>query len=133
MTSTEIARAVLVAPKTTEIAIRGHTIRCDKPADLGGTDSGPMASEYLLAALASCTLTTMRKIAEKRKVELGSLACVTEMDFDDRGVVVAMRLRVEVGGTASDKDVETVFRLSEKACTISQLLSFPVHRALARG
>lgn len=119
--STERASGRLLAPKTTRVTIRQFELVCDKPAASGGTDRGPMASEYLLAALASCTLTTTHRIAEQRGVAL-QLEVDAEMDFDDRGEVVGFRLRERVRSSAPRQEVETVLRLSERVCTISKLL-----------
>ena len=36
------------------IAVRGHTLTVDQPADAGGEDSAPTPTELLVASLASC-------------------------------------------------------------------------------
>lgn len=119
--TTERASGRLVAPKTTRIQVRQFELIQDKPPESGGTDQGPMASEYLLAALVACTLTTARRIAEQRKVEM-TVEADAEMDFDDRGEIVGFRLIERVRSPADRKAVETVLALSERACTISKLL-----------
>ncbi|MFG2523524.1 OsmC family protein [Streptomyces sp. NPDC048527] len=37
---------------------RSHTVTVDRPADKGGSDTGPMGGEYLLLALGGCYLST---------------------------------------------------------------------------
>ncbi|MHB8586776.1 MAG: OsmC family protein [Thermoplasmatota archaeon] len=120
--STEIARGELLGPKSTRIQIRQFTLIQDKPPESGGNDRGPMASEYLLAALAACTLTTAARIAATRHVEM-TLRVETQMDFDDRGEVSGFRMTERVDSKAERKDVETVLNLTERACTISKLLA----------
>lgn len=102
--------------------------RTDRPADMGGQNEGPMASEHVLIALASCTATTAVKIAAKRSVELHDLAIETAMDFDDRGEVEAIRMRIDLESPNAEKDVLKVFDLAERACTISKLLALEVDR-----
>jgi uncharacterized OsmC-like protein len=129
MVSTERAVGELRSPKSTRLQVRQFTLIQDKPPASGGTDEGPMASEYLLAALASCTLTTAARIAEQRKVAM-SLVAEAEMDFDDRGEVTAIRLLEKVRSDAPPKDVETVLHLTERACTISKLLAVKPSRSV---
>jgi uncharacterized OsmC-like protein len=100
--------------------LRGRT---DRPHDMGGQNGGPMASEHLLIALASCQTTTAWKIAEKRSVDLRDVRIEAAMDFDDRGEVEGIRLRIEVESPSQEKDVAKVFELAERACTITKLLA----------
>ena len=97
--------------------------RTDRPVDMGGRNEGLMASEHVLVALASCQATTAIKIAEKRGVVLQDVRMEAAMDFDDRGEVEAIRLRIEVDSPSAGKDVAKVFELAERACTITKLLA----------
>jgi len=44
--------------KHIEVEIDGYTIRTDQPEEKGGTGVGPTPGTYLLAAVASCTVST---------------------------------------------------------------------------
>jgi putative redox protein len=57
----------------TDVRGRGHAIRVDEPPEYGGEDSGPMPTELLTAALASCFCVSMAWAARKRRVELPSV------------------------------------------------------------
>lgn len=116
-----------VAPKTTRATARHHTFFVDKPPASGGTDKGPMASEYFLAALASCHITTAHKVAEKRRVGLEHVRIRAGTWFEG-DLMTRVRLDIYVKGTLSDEDRETVFRLTERICTISQATKTPIER-----
>jgi len=55
---------------TTEVSGRGHVLRSDEPASVGGDDTGPMPTELLTAALASCFCLAIAWAANKRDIEL---------------------------------------------------------------
>lgn len=97
--------------------------RTDRPHEMGGQNGGPMASEHVLIALASCQTTTAWKIAEKRGVDLRDVRIEAAMDFDDRGEVEGIRVRIEAVSPSAEKDVAKVFELAERACTITKLLA----------
>ena len=58
----------------TEVSGRGHAIRVDEPPQFGGEDTGPMPTELLVAALASCFCLAVAWAAGKRRIPLGDLA-----------------------------------------------------------
>jgi len=39
-----------------DIAVRGHTLTVDQPADAGGEDAAPTPTELFVASLASCVV-----------------------------------------------------------------------------
>lgn len=130
MTSTEIVTARLADRHGVHWNARDLAGRTDRPLDMGGRNQGLMASEHVLVALASCQTTTAMKIAEKRSVRILDVRIEAAMDFDDRGEVSAIRLRIEVESPDAEKDVRKVFDLAERACTISKLLAMEPERVL---
>jgi putative redox protein len=61
------ATARLDSGYKTIIRVRNHTLIADEPVSDGGTDAGPSAKEYLLAALGACATITMKMYAERKK------------------------------------------------------------------
>src|SRR6266699_5528002 len=43
-----------VSGEAYEVAVRGHRVLVDQPADVGGQDSGPTPTELFVASLAAC-------------------------------------------------------------------------------
>lgn len=57
----------------TDVSGRGHHLRVDEPPEAGGTDTGPMPTELLTAALASCFCLAVAWAAGKRRIPLEDL------------------------------------------------------------
>lgn len=55
---------------TTSIQTKNHTFLADEPSSIGGSDFGPSPYEYLNAALAACTVMTLKMYAERKKWDL---------------------------------------------------------------
>lgn len=121
-----------VTPKTTRARARTHEFIVDKPAANGGTDRGPMASEYFLASLASCHITTAHKVAQKRRVPLERVR-IHARQWIDGDLLTRIHLDIQAVGPPSREELETVFRLTERLCTISQATKVPIERTLRLG
>ena len=55
---------------TTTIQTKNHALIADEPAHIGGNDFGPSPYEYLNAALAACTVMTLKMYAERKQWDL---------------------------------------------------------------
>ena len=126
MVDTEVVDVETITPKSTRAKARHHEFIVDKPS---GTDRGPMSSEYWAAALASCHITTAHKVAERRRqsIEKISITATTTIDGD---FITKVFLDIRVVSSLSAEDVDTVFRLTERICTISRATNVPVERRI---
>ena len=64
------------------VSAAGFDLIVDEPPEAGGTGTGPMPTEYLLAALASCYALALRWAAGKRGVSLPDLAVTATGIYD---------------------------------------------------
>jgi uncharacterized OsmC-like protein len=56
-----------------DVSGRGHALRADEPPEFGGTDTGPMPTEYIAVALASCFCLAVAWAARRRRIPLEDL------------------------------------------------------------
>lgn len=129
MSDIEVVEVETVTPKSTRATARHHTFLIDKPAPSGGRDQGPMASEYFLASLGSCHITTAHKVAEKRHQKIDRIHVRGALHLNG-DLIEKIELDIKVHATMSREEVETVFRLTERICTISRATSVPIVRRI---
>ncbi len=124
----EDATAMPRSPVSVAVVMRGHTLVQDKPQASGGKDEGPMSSELFLAGLLACQHSTFVKIAAKRKAEVGVSRVKGELHFDQAGDIAAIKVHFDLAADAqtSASAMETLLRLTDKACTISRVLKVPI-------
>jgi putative redox protein len=56
-----------------DVTGRGHTVRVDEPEEFGGGDTGPMPTEMVVVALASCFCIAVAWAAKKLRIPLDDL------------------------------------------------------------
>jgi uncharacterized OsmC-like protein len=92
----------------------------DEPESAGGTGTGPMPTEYFLAAMASCYALALNWAAGKRGIELPGLAVTATGTYDGPRF---SRLRLLV---AADVPAQTISKLIEpalRACYVSNTIA----------
>jgi uncharacterized OsmC-like protein len=98
----------------------------------GGDGMAACSGDMLLEALVACAGVTMRAVATSMGLEVnGSVHAEGDLDWRgtmavDRGAPVgfkAIRLRFDLDSGASDEELETLQRLTERYCVVFQTLS----------
>jgi len=60
---------------TTDLQTNKHSFLADEPESFGGNDFGPSPYDFLSAALASCTVMTLKLYAERKEWDLQEVYC----------------------------------------------------------
>jgi uncharacterized OsmC-like protein len=113
----------------------------------GGDGESACSADMLLEALVGCAGVTMRAVATALNVPLRGATIRAEGDLDFRGALgvskdVAVgfkqiRLHFDLHTEASEQQVATLLRLTERYCVVYQTLSEPanisvLHRVISR-
>jgi putative redox protein len=108
----------------TDVSGRGHTLRSDEPRSAGGEDTGPMPTELLTAAVASCFCMAVAWAAGKRRVELPDL----EVEVQARRAGTEPRYgryEVWVRSSLPTDQLEPLVDLASRWCWVSNTLAAP--------
>jgi uncharacterized OsmC-like protein len=99
----------------------------------GGDGSLLCSGDMLLEALAACAGVTMRAVATSLEIELDDGSVQVEGDLDFRGTLgvdrdvpvgfQSIRVRFDVATRASDEQLETLLRLTQRYCVVYQTLA----------
>jgi uncharacterized OsmC-like protein len=101
----------------------------------GGDGTQLCSGDMLLEALAACAGVTLRAVATSLGIEVRSGAVLAEGDLDFRGTLAvdreapvgfgAIRLAFELDCDASEEELATLLKLTERYCVVFQTLSTP--------
>ena len=107
-------------------------VRAGLHSDTGGDGSLACSGDMLLQALAACAGVTMRSVATAMEIEVSGTVHA-EGDLDWRGTLAvdkeapvgfkAIRMRFDLQSDASDEQLETLQRLTERYCVVLQTLA----------
>jgi uncharacterized OsmC-like protein len=108
----------------------------------GGTGALACSGDMLLEALVACAGVTLRSVATSLELPVtGSVRAEGELDFRgtlavDREALVgftAIRLAFELDSDASEEELETLMKLTERYCVVFQTLSQPPQLSATLG
>ena len=101
----------------------------------GGDGATACSSDMLLKALAGCAGVTLRAVATALNVPLRGATIRAEGDLDFRGTLGVskdvpvgfkqIRLHVDLDADATEEQLATLLRLTERYCVVYQTLSNP--------
>jgi putative redox protein len=108
----------------------GFELVVDEPQSVGGTGTGPMPTEYLLAAMSSCYALALSWAAGKRGVTLPDLQVTATGTYDGPKFSV---LRLTVASSAPADVVSPLIQPALRACYVSNTiaLSPPIEVVIA--
>jgi uncharacterized OsmC-like protein len=108
----------------------------------GGDGSLACSGDMLLQALAACAGVTMRSVATAMQIEVSGTVHA-EGDLDWRGTLAvdkespvgfkAIRLRFDLESDASDEQLDTLERLTERYCVVLQTLASSPELSVSMG
>jgi uncharacterized OsmC-like protein len=108
----------------------------------GGTGALACSGDMLLEALAACAGVTMSAVATAIGVDLRGGAVNVEGDLDFRGTLgvskdasvgfQSIRLTFELDSDASEEQLDTLLRLTERYCVVYQTLRQPAAVRISR-
>ena len=112
------------------VSAAGFDLIVDEPPEAGGTGTGPMPTEYLLAAMASCYALALNWAAGKRGVTLPDLTVAATGVYDGPRFG-ALRLRVVTSAPA--EVVSPLLEPALRVCYVSNTiaLSPPIEVVIA--
>ena len=107
---------------------------------VGGEGTGACSGDLLLGALAACAQITCQMVAAAMGIEVRSISVTAEGDLDLRGTLgvdreapvgfTAIRLGFDIDAPgATDEDLASLERKTERYCVVMQTLTSPPHVA----
>ncbi len=109
----------------------------------GGDGSQLCSGDMLLEALVACAGVTLRAVATSLGIEVRSGSVRAEGDLDFRGTLAvdreapvgfsAIRLAFELDSDASEEELETLLKLTERYCVVFQTLNRPPQLSATLG
>ena len=102
------------------VSAGGFELAVDEPAHAGGTGTGPMPTEYLLAAMASCYALALNWAAGKRGIALAALTVTATGTYDGPRF---SRLRLAVTADAAPGVIERLIEPALRVCYVSNTIA----------
>lgn len=118
----------------------GGTVNAGLHPAAGGSGEWACSGDMLLQSLVACSGVTLSAVSTAMGIELESAEITAEGDLDFRGTMgvskevpigfTAIRLRFDIKSSASDEQIATLQKLTERYCVIFQTLREPMEIAV---
>jgi uncharacterized OsmC-like protein len=102
------------------VAAGGFDLVVDEPESAGGTGAGPMPTDYLLTAMASCYALALAWAAGKRDITLPDLTVTATGTYDGPRFA---RLQLSVASSAPPDVVERLTEPALRVCYVSNTIA----------
>ena len=109
----------------------------------GGDGSLLCSGDMLLEALVACAGVTLRAVATSLGIPINGGTVHAEGDLDFRGTLAvdreapvgfeSIRLSFELDSEASEEQIATLLRLTERYCVVYQTLAYPIAVSASAG
>jgi uncharacterized OsmC-like protein len=127
------AKGTLGEGITCSVATGGALAEAGLHPATGGDGASLCSGDMLLEALAACAGVTLRAVATSLGVDVARGIVRVEGDLDFRGTLAvskdapvgfrSIRLRFELESDASDEELDTLLRLTERYCVVYQTIA----------
>ena len=105
------------------VTVRQFAAEVDEPPSAGGTDAGPMPTEYLLMALASCFALAIAHVARRDGVDVAPFSVTAEGTYAGSRLS-SFELVVDVEG-GPPAGMDELLQKARRVCYISNTLAQP--------
>lgn len=115
----------------TDVSARGLSTTIDEPVDRGGTNTGLMPVETLMAALAGCTNVITHKIARANDIEIRDMSVRVDATMDSIGTALVQEIdtpfpevtiRIAITTPADDAKLAVLKTDLPRFCAVSKVL-----------
>lgn len=119
-----LSGTILSTPFVTKMQTGEHSLISDEPLHVGGQNKGPVAHDFLLAALVSCTCITLKMYAMRKGWEVNEIHVDAEMQrTTESGIqTTGVLLGLSISGNMSDEQKERMVVIAGRC---------PVHKTLS--
>jgi putative redox protein len=119
-----------------DVTARTHTLIADEPVEVKGTDQGPTPYEFLLTAIGSCTVMTLRLYADRKGFPMEGASVMLrsgqshERDCEncekEKVGVGHVERRIELLGPLTDEQRTRLLEIADR-CPVKQTLERGIH------